>query len=329
MLTRRDFLRSAAMLVAAQAATLVPVPAAAQAPAPAKQAGQAPGFFRLAVGGVEVTALYDGAGQVRPEILHGADPARLAALLEDAGLDPKAGEPIAINAFLLNTGANLVLVDAGGGTALGPRAGLLPGNLKAAGYAPEQITLILLTHMHPDHALGLMAPDGRPLFPGAVVRPAAAEAAYWLSDATLASAPEQRKASIQALRSLAAAYSALGKWKPFAPAEALAEGLAVEPLPGHTPGHCGFWVRSQGRSLLAFGDIVHSSAVQFAQPEVTIDFDVDQAQAKATRLALLPRLARESCWIAGSHLPFPGLGRVRARGKGYAWLPAPYAAPRG
>lgn len=327
MITRRDFLRSAAVLAAAQAVSQVPVPALAQAPA--KQSGQAPGFFRFNLGEVEVTALYDGAGQVRPEILHGADPARLAALLEDAGLDPKAGEPISINAFLLNTGKGLILVDAGGGTALGPRAGLLPGNLKAAGYAPEQVTLVLLTHMHPDHALGLMTQDNKPLFPAAVVRAAAAEAEYWLADATLAAAPEQRKGSIQALRALATAHAASGKWKPFGPSEALAEGLAVEPLPGHTPGHCGFWVRSQGQGLLLFGDIVHSTAVQFARPEVTIDFDVDQARAKATRLALLPRLAKESCWIAGAHLPFPGLGRVRARGAGYAWLPVPYTAARG
>ncbi len=325
MPSRRDFLRAAAALAAAQLLPLVP----ALAQVPPKHPGQAPGFFRLQVGDVEVTALYDGAGLIRPEILHGAPPDRLAALMEDAGLDPKVGEPTAINAFLLNTGRNLILVDAGGGTALGPRAGLLPANLRASGYEPGQVDTVLLTHLHPDHVLGLTGPDGMPLFPNAVARPATAEADYWLSDERLASAPEQRKRSLLALRALAEAYSGLGKWKPFGPGEIPAEGLTAEPLPGHTPGHCGFRARSQGQGLLLFGDVIHSTAVQFALPEATIDYDTDQDQAKAARLPLLARLARESTLVAGAHLPFPGLGRVRARGAGYAWQPTPYSASRG
>ncbi|WP_449242602.1 MBL fold metallo-hydrolase, partial [Desulfovibrio sp.] len=324
MLTRREFLGLAAALAATQALPLVPAFAAA----PAKRGGQAPGYFRISVGDVEVTALYDGGGLIRPDMLHGAAPERLTALLEDAGLDPKAGEPTAINAFLLNTGRSLILVDAGGGTALGPRAGLLPANLRASGYEPDQVDTALLTHLHPDHVLGLVGPDGAPLFPNAVVRAAAAEAAYWLSDERLASAPEQRKASITALRALAAAYDALGKWKPFGPGEAPASGVTAEPLPGHTPGHHGFRVESQGRSLLCIGDIIHCPDVQFAEPGVTIDYDTDQAQAKATRLALLARLAKEPVLVAGAHLPFPGIGKVRDRDAGYAWLPAPYSAQR-
>ena len=320
--TCRHFLRAALVLALA-------LSWASQAFAAApKHPEQAPGFFRLKLGDVEVTALYDGAGLVKPAMLHGAAPEQLDALLLDAGLDPKVGEPIAINAFLLNTGASLILVDAGGGTALGPRAGQLPANLRAAGYEPGQVDVVLLTHMHGDHALGLLGPDNKPLYPNAVIRPAVAEAAYWLADATLAAAPEARKASIQGLRKMAEAYTALGKWKPFGPDEAPAEGVTAEKLPGHTPGQTGFWVRSQGQSLFFFGDTIHSSAVQFARPEVTIDYDSDQAGAKAARLALLSRLAKESCWVAGTHLQFPGIGRMKAQGKGYVWLPVRYTAPR-
>lgn len=324
MLTRRAFLFGAAALAAIQAVSWTSSRAAAQAPA--KRPDQVPGFFRLPVGDVEVTALYDGGGMVRPEILHGLPADRLAALMAESGLDPKAGEPIAINAFLLNTGSRLILVDTGAGTAFGARAGLLPANLRAAGYAPEQVDTVLLTHMHQDHALGLAAPDGKALFPNAVVRASQAEADYWLSDGLPASVPEARKPSLAALRKVADLYSAGGRWKPFGPGEAPVEGVTVEPLPGHTPGHCGFRVTSRGQSLLAFGDIVHSTSVQFAHPEASIDYDVDQARAKATRLALLPKLAGEACWIAGAHLPFPGLGKVRTQGKGFAWLPAPYRA---
>lgn len=327
MMTRRAFLLGAAALAATQAATWVPSQAAAQAPA--KRPDQAPGFFRLLVGDVEVTALYDGAGLVKPEMLHGASPAEVAELMGRAGLDPAAGEPIAINAFLLNTGKHLILIDTGAGTAFGARAGRLPANLKAAGYAPEQVDTVLLTHLHQDHALGLAAPGGDPLFPRAVVRPGRVEAEYWLSDDLFAAAPEARRPSLAALRKVAGQYAARGQWKPFEPGEVPAEGVTAEFLPGHTPGHTGFGISSKGHGLLAFGDIVHSSSVQFARPEVTIDYDVDQAAAKATRLALLPRLADEGRWIAGAHLPFPGLGRVRARGGGYDWLPAPYTAQPG
>ena len=332
MITRREFLRAAAVLGGIPALSLVPALAAAEAPA--QHSDQAPGFFRFYVGDVEVTALYDGSGLVPSGMLHGAPPARMAGLMEDAGLDPEVGEPISINAFLLNTGDQLVLVDAGCGAAMGPTAGFLPANLRAAGYAPEQVDAVLLTHLHPDHALGLADPDGRALFPRAVVRPSKAEADYWLSDERLASASEGHQAlekSASFLTGLRAAmdpYS--GRLRPFAPGEAPAVGVAAEPLPGHTPGHCGFRVSSRDQSLLIFGDTMHCPAVQLFLPSVSVEFDVDQEAAVATRLPLLSRLDEESCWVAAAHMPFPGLGGIRARDEGYAWLPVPYTpTPRG
>lgn len=328
MLHRRDVLRGVAALAAAPLLSLTAGPA--WAAVPPRRGGQVPGWFRLDVGDVEVTALYDGAGLARTDMLHGAPPETIAARLADAGLDPAQGEPIAINAFLLNTGRNLVLVDTGGGAAMGPRAGRLPENLAAAGYAPDQVDTVLLTHLHPDHAMGLAGSDGRALFPNAVVRPSAAEAGYWLGDAVLAAAPENRRAAIQALRAVLDRYAGQGRFRPFAPGEAPAPGLEAVPLPGHTPGHTGFRAPAPGRALTCIGDLLHSAAVQFPLPAVSIDYDTDQAAAVATRLPALARLAEEGGWVAGAHLPFPGLGRLRARDAGYVWLPAPYApGPRG
>ncbi|MGJ3521845.1 MBL fold metallo-hydrolase [Nitratidesulfovibrio sp. D1] len=343
MLDRRRFVQSLLALV--PLATLTTMTAAtANAASPATGTGggapaapptphntQAPGFFRLPVGGVTVFALFDAHGKLDPAILHGADRKDIDALLEDAGIP--AGQPATsnVNCFLLDAGTRRVLMDTGAGSFFGARGGYLPGNLRAAGYAPGGIDHVLLSHLHPDHALGLVDAAGARVFPNASVHVSAPELDYWTSDATLAAAPEGRKAGLLALRKALAPYRDAGRLHTFAPGAAPLPDLPLVTsvdLPGHTPGHCGFRVTSGGTVLLFWADIIHSTPVQFARPEVSIDFDVDQKAAVATRLRLLPQVAAEGCWVAGSHLPFPGLGRVRARdgGKGgYAWLPVNYA----
>uniref|UniRef100_B8DR61 Beta-lactamase domain protein n=1 Tax=Nitratidesulfovibrio vulgaris (strain DSM 19637 / Miyazaki F) TaxID=883 RepID=B8DR61_NITV9 len=338
MLDRRRFMQS--LLAFASLATL-PATAAtaatagagtgASSPPPASPGTQAPGFFRLPVGEASVFALFDAHGKLDPSILHGVDRKDIDALLEDAGIP--AGQPATsnVNCFLLDAGGRRVLMDTGAGAFFGARGGHLPANLRAAGYAPERIEHVLLSHLHPDHAMGLVDAAGARVFPNAGVHVSAPELDYWTSDATFAAAPEGRKAGLLALRKALAPYKDSGRLHTFAPGAAPLPELpfvtSVD-LPGHTPGHCGFRVSLGGTALLFWADIIHSTPVQFARPEVSIDFDVDQKAAVATRLRLLPQVAAEGCWVAGSHLPFPGLGRVRARngGKGgYAWLPVNYA----
>ncbi len=93
---------------------------------------------------------------------------------------------------------------------------------------------------------------------------------------------------------------------------------------GHTPGHTSYLITSGDQSLLAWGDIIHSHAVQFERPEVAIEFDSNKEQAVATRRKILGDAARDRLWIAGAHLPFPGIGHVRTGGTGYAWVPVEY-----
>ena len=87
------------------------------------------------------------------------------------------------------------------------------------------------------------------------------------------------------------------------------------------PGHTGYEFSSKGQKILFWGDIVHAQRVQLQHPEVTAIFDIDQNAAAATRLQLLARLAREHVLIAGPHMPFPALGRLRKEGSGYSWVP--------
>lgn len=329
MISRRNFLLAA--LAATAAHTLAtPVPSARASTQP-RQGAQAPGHYHLRVGSAEVTALCDGSGKVAPAMLHGIGQGELNALLGDAGLPTDAPSSISVNAFLVNTAEGMVLIDSGAGRHFGPDGGQLANNIRASGHDPAQVDVVLLTHLHPDHAQGLTTIDGTPVYPNARVLTSDAEAAYWLSDSLLAAISPERRRHHGALRDALAPYKAKGRFTTFplatAPLPQLSE-LSAVPLPGHTPGHCGFRLHSKGQTLLAWGDIVHSTAVQFARPEVSIDYDVDRKAAVTTRLSLLPQVAAEGCWVAGSHLPFPGLGRVRARNggkEGYAWLPVDHA----
>lgn len=93
------------------------------------------------------------------------------------------------------------------------------------------------------------------------------------------------------------------------------------PAYGHTPGHSAYLFTSGGERLMVWGDLVHNHAIQFARPEVVIEFDANSAQAKSSRQSMLSYAAKESFWVAGAHLPFPRLGRVRIEGDTYAWVP--------
>jgi glyoxylase-like metal-dependent hydrolase (beta-lactamase superfamily II) len=324
MISRRNFIQGAAMAAMGSVLGHTALPAiAAGVP---KVSRQSPGYFRMMLGEIEVTAVYDGGVVIPPKILHGASPQELATLLEDACIDPNVGSPTAINAFLVNTGRNLLLVDTGAGSYFGDKAGMLAGNIHAAGYDPKQVDTVLLTHLHSDHALGLVDAAGKPLFSEARIRVRKDEAAYWLDDALLAKAPKRQQQFLTALHLAPAPYVTAGTFTPFASGEAPAPGVEAESFPGHTPGHCGYRIRSQGESLLFWGDIVHCQAAQFPHPEVSIDFDVDQAAAVATRKPLMASLAAEGNWVAGAHLPFPGIGHIKAAGSGHVWWPAAYAA---
>lgn len=324
MIGRRRFMQGAMLAVAGTVLGKV-VPQAEAAPVP-RAGRQAPGYFRMLLGDVEVTALYDGGVGISPKLLHGAPVAEVNRLLDDAYIDPQAGIPASINAFLVNTGRNLILVDTGVGTYFGDKAGLLPQSLSEAGYRPDQVDTVLLTHLHSDHALGLVDGAGKPLFTGAEVRVHEAEVAYWLSPGAEDRVTEGQRVVLPALRAAVEPYRAAGSLRPFKAGEPTVPGVAAEPILGHTPGHYGFRIGSGGASLLCWGDVVHCMDVQFPRPAVTIDFDADQAKAFPAREKVMARAARERHWVAGAHLPFPGIGRVRARDGGYSWLPAPYAA---
>lgn len=285
---------------------------------------QVPGYYRMQIGQIQVTAVFDGAIDIDTSLLKNAAPEELNRLLARMFVgNPKMST--AVNAYVVDTGREVLLIDTGMGGFRGPALGHIEENLRAAGYAPGKIDTVLLTHIHGDHVGGLTDAAGAARFPKAVVLVAQEEAAYWLSPEAAAAAPKGKQASFEFARKMAAPYIASGRWQTFAKGATLAPGVRSEPTVGHTPGHTAFAIESEGQKLLIVGDVLHAHAVQFARPGVSIEFDVDQRMAIATRRAVLKAVAAEGCLLGGMHLPFPGVGHVRAEGEdAYAWVPVEF-----
>lgn len=307
----------------------LPLPGAAAFAAPPAQAKtQVPGFYRQALGGFEVTALYDGYVDLHVSLLKGMGAEKIQSLLARMFLEHTDGVQTAVNAYLVHTGERLILVDAGAAACFGPTLGQIVANIRAAGYAPEAVDTVLLTHLHPDHLCGLLGADGAVAFPNATVWAAQEDADFWLSEAVAEAAPEGNRPFFTMARGAVAPYQAAGRFRTFSVGDALLPGVTAQPTHGHTPGHTSYLFESGERKLLVWGDIVHSHSVQFRHPEVSLEFDTDPEAAIAARRAVFARATEEGWSIAGAHLPFPGLGRIRAETEGYAWVPVEFGPLR-
>ena len=306
-------------------ATLVLLAAATLTHAGAPPAkGQAPGWYRMALGAFEVTALSDGTVDLPVDkLLTGTTPARVQAALARAYLKPPV--ETSVNAYLVNTGAKLVLIDAGAAGLFGPTLGKLLANLKASGYTPEQVDEIYITHMHADHVGGITGGDGMAVFANATVRAAAKEAGFWLDQATMDKAPAAMKDFFKGAMASMKPYVDAGRFKPFDGDVELVPGIQAIATRGHTPGHTAYVVQSNGAKLVVWGDLMHVAAVQFPEPAVTIRFDVDSKAAAPQRKKAYADAARKGYYVAVAHVSFPGIGQLRADGKGYRWLPANYS----
>jgi glyoxylase-like metal-dependent hydrolase (beta-lactamase superfamily II) len=316
---------SAMRLLSCLAGAVLTVAATLAHAAAPQQKGQAPGWYRMQLGAFEITALSDGTFEMKPEeLLTGTTPAKVKAALGKAGLQ----SPIeaSVNGFLINTGAKLVLIDAGAAGLFGPTLGRLPANLKAAGYTPEQVDEVYITHMHGDHVGGLATPDGKAVFPNAVVRADVKEGGFWLDPATLEKAPAAMKDFVKGAQISLKPYVDAGRFKPFEGAVELVPGIRSLPTHGHTPGHAAYVAESNGRKMVFWGDLMHVAAVQFPDPSVTIQFDSDSKAAMPQRKKAFADAARGGYYAAAAHVSFPGIGRLRPDGKGYRWLPVNYTA---
>jgi glyoxylase-like metal-dependent hydrolase (beta-lactamase superfamily II) len=290
------------------APALLTTPVLAQAP---MVKTQAPAFYRLMLGDFEVTALSDGTNKLAALRLLQGDPARIAQALKRAFL----GDPVETshNGYVINTGTKLVLIDPGAGTMLGPTTGDLMNNLRAAGYRPEQVDEIYITHLHTDHVGGLVT-GGQRAFPNAIVRIDKRDTDYWSSEANMRTAAETSKRFFQAAMAALNPYVQAGKLNVF-------EG-DTELIPMYV-------VQSRNEKLVLWGDVVHVAAVQFDDPSVTIGYDVDATMAAREHELAFADAARNDYLVGGAHISFPGLGHVRRIAeKSYAFVPLNYSSLR-
>ena len=317
MLTRNLKFFAAALLAGLAGSVVGPSPALATAP---QHHEQVPGFYRTKVGDFEVTALFDGAAKFDLDWLT-AKKVTMDGVAKALHEDPHLLDT-GDTGFLVNTGNELILVDAGAGTWFGGGAlGRLVDSLHSAGYTPEQVNRVLVTHLHSDHIGGLTTRDGKRVFPNADVFVAKAESDFWLSPEIAAKAPKDAQQFFQAARAVSAPYLKAGKWHTFSDSEAIMDGVQLVSLHGHTPGHTGYEFSSKGQSILFWGDTIHEQLVQLGHTDTTVVFDIDHAAAAAMRKQLFPTLASEAALIAGPHMPFPGMGRLRKQASGYVWAP--------
>jgi glyoxylase-like metal-dependent hydrolase (beta-lactamase superfamily II) len=319
----RRTLLSCLVLGLASLTSLAVVPGAAQASAPLSKAAT-PGWYRMMLGDFEVTALSDGTVALPMEkLMTGTTPAKVEAALAKVYLKP--GFETSVNAYLINTGTKLVLIDAGAGNLFGPTLGKLVANLKASGYQPEQVDEIYITHMHADHVGNLVA-NGKLVFPNATVRAGKADADFWLSKENLEKAPDAMKDFFKGAQASLNPYVTAGKFKAIEAEGELVPGIRAIPAPGHTPGHMFYEVSSKGQKLVAWGDVMHVAAVQFPDPSVTIQFDSDSKAALAARKKAFADAAKQGYFVAVAHISFPGIGQLRADGAGYRWIPVNFSA---
>jgi glyoxylase-like metal-dependent hydrolase (beta-lactamase superfamily II) len=327
--------RKYATAIAALICVLMPAPAGAGAP---QVRVQAPGYYRMMLGDFEVTALLDGThpfpvSEVLMRPVPGAGPKKTFGKLADvrpgeaeallASADLKTPVEGSINAFLINTGTRLILIDSGAGSLYGACCGNLVKNLEASGYQPEQVDEIYLTHLHADH-VGGVAPNGKIAFANATVRASKLDIDYWLSPANEAAAPQLLHPMFEGAMTSLRPFVESGRLKPFEGEAELSPGIRAIPAPGHTPGHSFYEVESRGQKLVLWGDIVHVGPIQFPDPAVAVAYDSDGELAKKQREEIFADAAQKGYWVGAAHLSFPGLGHVSVKGSEFLWSGANY-----
>ncbi len=197
--------------------------------------------------------------------------------------------------------------------------------------------MILLTHIHADHSGGLVENE-QLMFPTATVYVGKPDVDFWLDPINAERLNLERRYfdPINAERlnlerryfdeavKTVKPYLDAGKLKSFSGETTILPGITAHPTPGHTPGHSFYLVESGGESIEFCGDIIHFGPLQFANPEITVVYDVDANAAAEQRTKQFTCLEESRRLIATAHLPFPGVGHIRAEDRGSTWVPVDY-----
>ncbi len=222
---------------------------------------------------------------------------------------------VPLTCLLINTGSQRVLIDTGLGSGSGPFAGRLLNCLRAQGIMPGDIDIVILTHGHLDHLGGNTDNNGNPVFKNAKYVIFRDEWEFWTSEIVLAA------------QDITWAAFARKNLPPLKDRIVLIEreqevipGIMGVPAPGHTPGHMAVLISSENEQLLTIGDAA-GHPIHCIHPEWSIASDAMPDLAITTRCRLFDRAATDKALLHGYHFPFPGIGRIVAKGATWQWEP--------
>ena len=303
-MTRSPTFTRRTALTAAAAAPLATLPNLSLASAPLK-GSSTPQFMRVQVGAFDVTNMLVGSRTVEgPQNIFGmnVDADTFASASAEAGL-PSDKVRFFFTPPIVNTGNELILFDTGLSGA-GTTAAL-----EAAGYTPDQVDIVVLTHMHGDHIGGLMT-DGAPTFPNASYVTGRVEYDAW--------AKAENENFEKNVKPLADKMTFLED------GGSPASGITAVAAFGHTPGHMTYLLDSDGTQMLLGADFANHYVWSLAHPDWEVKFDMDKSAAAATRVKLLDMLSADKIAFSGYHMPFPAFGYVDKHDGGYAYVPHTY-----
>lgn len=287
-----------------------------------------PTVYRFKLGGFEAMTILDSKG-VREGLhpLYGANASaeEVQAQARANNIDPNKLEHPNIPT-LVNTGKELVLFDVGNGAL--PReyeqlkarmpAGNLVTRLGQAGYKPEDIDVIVLTHGHPDHIGGLVE-GGKPVFPKARYVFGAAEYDFWKKNEGVREARKFNQKLFMTICEPLADRSTFIK-----PGDEVVPGIRSIDAAGHSPGLMAFHIESEGKRFMITADTFTHYVMGVQRPDWHFDMDDDKDRAVATRKRMLDMLSTEKLFFASFHMPFPGVGWIDKTASGHRWVPHSY-----
>lgn len=228
-------------------------------------------------------------------------------------IHPEQAVQIPITVFLIEIPNHIVLVDVGLAQLYNSDSGKLQTALAQAGYQPEQITDILITHLHPDHCAGLLSKQNTKAFPNAIVHISQVDFDCWTTQQLY---PELNKLILDLVHPYEVQFFTADQTNLF-------DGVTVIPTSGHSPGHTSFLIESKDQKILLWGDIIHLQKIQFQNPNISFQDDSSQSEAIKTRNDLLATISQQHWLVGGAHLTFPSIGFITKPPdhNGYTWNP--------